>query len=844
MTLSEKRKSEATKAELVLVETVAIADTIAPDASTYPVPSSKTFNMDHHHWSLTSDPVFSHLVHAVNHTLSSSYLITSKWILDAEMEREALDETGGVGADDQHSTAAGSQTLPQSKVTPVFAPEFSRFILSSNQDINDEFLSQFPALIPYRSLLEQFYRYFDHSSKTDADRPTLEVSDFVDACETLLNWPSFVAERIFSALDVGNRGQIDLKTLCVGFSTHILGMRSGNSSEEVTNLLFGAFCKNAREGMSVDQLCDLVEESNIYWQSQSQTQDQVQSTTLSRDEAKRIATNAMSLIGVNASAGRLNVSQFRALVEKKECGIKLPHVDLSKAASVDKLPSMSGTEFIYNPWLGHVALLRLTTGFIASVNLTLHTRLCELEISTQELSTGKEDLEYDRLYREEKLKVLEKKETECLIRIEEGHVQLGQIKQETMDNLADNNGRIQRGRVKDQLQRALHQIEVSIMLPMEDLYMRLNDRVETLKDNMTIQQSLLYGVTQESTTNSPSPSPSSEALQKKIEALLKSQQEKRSRIAKINARFEEQKLKIASLHNLIVTTLAPVSRAEKEYHQHLRKYMTIAKGMKSEIDDLETCANRSNSASIPLPRARYGGSDAGMHASNGGGGVMTPVRSTTQFSLQPSRLLVTPSTSGGFVSPLAMSYQNKGITMSSSKSAQLGMSTGKGGLLLSPDPHSASSSASSSSSSSSSTDQLKGISNALPPTTSLSSTHLLQGRRNGRDHGLSAGSMLPTGASASVSASTSDGFLLRTPQRRALHTPTPMMADTPNNAQTGQSGKIDQRDNRMNQLKLTEDEIKSCNQMQEEQDDMIEKLRADVDAVERRILDLRMGGGH
>lgn len=45
--------------------------------------------------------------------------------------------------------------------------------------------------------------------------------------------------------------------------------------------------------------------------------------------------------------------------------------------------SISGMSVISDPFLGHIALFRTTTGLVSAVNLTVHTKLCELQASLQ-----------------------------------------------------------------------------------------------------------------------------------------------------------------------------------------------------------------------------------------------------------------------------------------------------------------------------------------------------------------------------------------------------------------------------------------------------------------------------
>ena len=58
-----------------------------------------------------------------------------------------------------------------------------------------------------------------------------------------------------------------------------------------------------------------------------------------------------------------------------------PCSSTEESSAVGQQVCLSGAVVLQDSMLGHVALFRTTTGIVSAVNLTVHTKLCELQES-------------------------------------------------------------------------------------------------------------------------------------------------------------------------------------------------------------------------------------------------------------------------------------------------------------------------------------------------------------------------------------------------------------------------------------------------------------------------------
>eukprot|EP01034_Spumella_vulgaris_P025349 gene25349-31795_t len=253
----------------------------------------------------------------------------------------------------------------------------------------------------------------------------------------------------------------------------------------------------------------------------------------------------------------------------------------SSEASFPSNVSLNGMAVLSDPLVGHVAIFRTSSGLVSAVNLTVHSKLCELQTTlsnivteTDQLSSIKQQLTHATS--EEGLRW--RHSQQLVLRIATGLKNMPVIESKTTDN-------------KKILIEAAQNLERDVVLPMNELSQSTLFHFDILQETLRSQVQILEGPADATAGAKKGDEVSLNTGLKNLIANLATEHEALvQRVERITEKMHQQK-ENAEMHlSLAMNQRSKLTRAEVLYKQQLRDWSATIAQMSAQIDTLRLLA--------------------------------------------------------------------------------------------------------------------------------------------------------------------------------------------------------------------------------------------------------------
>jgi hypothetical protein len=248
----------------------------------------------------------------------------------------------------------------------------------------------------------------------------------------------------------------------------------------------------------------------------------------------------------------------------------------------------------YDAYLGHVALVLLSTGQLIAINVSVHTKLCSLHSHLAQMSeranserdrslallpeTLRKDLqEYHIPYRTAQV---------LLTKIEEGLQKIPALEVTVETEEEKRSGAPpSTADARKLLASVSAHIESAVLIPLKRLHENTLFHADVVRDMIQVQNELIHGAPNNASAASTAAGKKTcfPGIKQMLQAIEEKQKNLQTRVEQIHARDEALREELRAYYELTCNLPRPLTRAEKVYQRQLRQWLEKVRAMNEEV---------------------------------------------------------------------------------------------------------------------------------------------------------------------------------------------------------------------------------------------------------------------
>eukprot|EP01038_Epipyxis_sp_PR26KG_P007059 gene7059-9635_t len=252
----------------------------------------------------------------------------------------------------------------------------------------------------------------------------------------------------------------------------------------------------------------------------------------------------------------------------------------------ENLVGLSGMSIIHDPFIGHIVIYRNNDGMTSAVNLSVHTKLFQL----QSIIAKHDNMEHIQTLKDELNKLTDqgsvrwKKAQQLIKQIAEGLQIMPRV--ETSDKPEEPNSLNNKYLIE-----ASYLLEKNVIMPIKELAKMNQFNFEMLQDIATTQKNIIEGISNNTTNHLQSNNNSNVkeiGLKGVISNITREQETLNNRIEAIKSKFDLLKESAETQVNRVMNKHShQLSQAEKQYKKQLEEWSRVTGSMNQSIEQLE-----------------------------------------------------------------------------------------------------------------------------------------------------------------------------------------------------------------------------------------------------------------
>eukprot|EP01039_Chlorochromonas_danica_P004895 gene4895-5364_t len=315
--------------------------------------------------------------------------------------------------------------------------------------------------------------------------------------------------------------------------------------------------------------------------------------------------------------------------------------------------ALSGAVILLDPFLGHAAIFRMTSNSVIAVNLSVHLKLCDLQLSIlqQQQVTGKRTSRKESSLKRE-LYDMTKDETlrlnqdrALMIKIAQGLTQMPVVE---MAVSSENPRKEVPGKSfaeqKKLLIETAQTLDKDVVAPLHELGQSTLFHYNLVQERYKTQREIIEGKdgghSSASSSSSSTVKLSQHGLKRILQSLRREEEELKERVQDLYNRYDNIRDHADRCLNLVLNLRKKVTPGEKLFRSQLKEWSKVVSTMSGEVDHLKV---------LTAKRYHAAPSNADQSTSFGGTGL-SPIRNARSTAFPPSPQIFQPSTS--FISPV------------------------------------------------------------------------------------------------------------------------------------------------------------------------------------------------